>query len=612
MHTELSKKHWNEILNNEMWKLADGESNILPALRLSYHYLPSNLKRCFAFCAIFPKDYEIDKDSLIQMWLAEDLLHCHQGNESVEEMGNYVIDELELRSFFQKSRFDGNKLIMHDLVNDLAKSISEGFCLTIEDGKVQNTNDRIRYCSYSGSVLRNELLLESIYKCRQLHCFVRLAPSSVSIKEGKNEGEVLAGFTLLRILSLNSYHSITKLSDSISQLKYLRYLDFSRTKIVKLPDSVCTLCNLQTLKLNSCFALTELPVDIHKLINLHYLDLSQTQISKLPDSLCKLITLETLILQGCQSLVQLPPGLHNLINLRHLDLIWTSITEMPMNMGRLKHLQILTDFYVGRNSGSNISELGKLSNLQGCLEISQLENITDHMDVRKANMRDHKYLKKLKLQWTGDNDDSQIERLILEGFQPHVNLKKLFIRNYGGTRFADWIDAPFLPNLVSLVLRACKYCFLLPPLGQLPSLKSLEINGFHGIRKIGSEFYGDNLSIVPFSSLEYLKFEIMVEWEEWTPFEGECFPCLKEICIRSCPRLRKSLPTQIPCLEKLQIDGCEDLEIEPFPMKDFSCPKLENLSHFLQRFVSNRCMKTCIHSFPLFIIYHYLIVHSCK
>ena len=112
------------------------------------------------------------------------------------------------------------------------------------------------------------------------------------------------------------------------------------------------------------------------------------------------------------------------------------------------------------------------------------------------------------------------------------------------------------------MLRACKYCFCLPLLGQLPSLKSLETNGLHGIKNIGSEFYGDNLSIVPFPSLEYLKFEIMVEWEDWMHFEGECFPCLKEIYIRSCPRLRKSLPTHLPCLEKLQIDGCEDLEIE--------------------------------------------------
>ncbi|XP_054810994.1 putative disease resistance RPP13-like protein 1 [Prosopis cineraria] len=101
LQTKFSEKYWNEILESEIWKLP--KSNIMPALRLSYHYLPSHLKRCFAFCSIFPKDFEIDKVSLIQMWMAEDLIHCNQGNKSVGELGNGILDELESRSFVEKS-----------------------------------------------------------------------------------------------------------------------------------------------------------------------------------------------------------------------------------------------------------------------------------------------------------------------------------------------------------------------------------------------------------------------------------------------------------------------------------------------------------------------------
>ncbi|KAM5551549.1 hypothetical protein ABKV19_026410 [Rosa sericea] len=45
---------WEEILNDKLWSISDG-SNILPVLRLSYHYLPSTLKRCFAYCSILPQ-----------------------------------------------------------------------------------------------------------------------------------------------------------------------------------------------------------------------------------------------------------------------------------------------------------------------------------------------------------------------------------------------------------------------------------------------------------------------------------------------------------------------------------------------------------------------------
>ncbi|XP_028760604.1 putative disease resistance RPP13-like protein 1 [Neltuma alba] len=173
LHTKSSEKQWHEILNCEIWQLSDGESDITRALRLSYHYLPSYLKRCFAFCSIFPKDYQIEKDSLILMWMAEDLLHCHQGNKNVEEMGSQILAELESRSFLQKSTTH-NRYIMHDLVNDLAKSISGEFCLRIEDGNVQNIHKNVRYCSYSASCDSSEILLEPFHECKQLRCFVSL------------------------------------------------------------------------------------------------------------------------------------------------------------------------------------------------------------------------------------------------------------------------------------------------------------------------------------------------------------------------------------------------------------------------------------------------------
>ena len=63
LHSEVDARKWEDILNNKIWDLPI--DTILPSLRLSYYYLPTHLKRCFAYCSIFPKDYELEKKKLI-------------------------------------------------------------------------------------------------------------------------------------------------------------------------------------------------------------------------------------------------------------------------------------------------------------------------------------------------------------------------------------------------------------------------------------------------------------------------------------------------------------------------------------------------------------------
>ena len=65
------------------------------------------------------------------------------------------------------------------------------------------------------------------------------------------------------------------------------------------------------------------------------------------------------------------------------------------------------------------------------------------------------------------------------------------------------------PTLCSLEWKSCKYCFLLPTLGILPNLKTVEVEWLEGMVLIVPELYGDSSCILPFRSLEISKFDNM-------------------------------------------------------------------------------------------------------
>ncbi|KAL6311746.1 hypothetical protein AAG906_022951 [Vitis piasezkii] len=85
LYSKAQQREWEDILNSKTWHSQSGHE-ILPSLRLSYLHLSPPVKRCFAYCSIFPKDYEFDKEKLILLWMAEGLLHAGQIDERMEEM----------------------------------------------------------------------------------------------------------------------------------------------------------------------------------------------------------------------------------------------------------------------------------------------------------------------------------------------------------------------------------------------------------------------------------------------------------------------------------------------------------------------------------------------
>ncbi|KAJ9175629.1 hypothetical protein P3X46_014168 [Hevea brasiliensis] len=548
-------EEWEKISKSSLWNSSNDD--ILPALRLSYLYLPSHLKRCFAYCAIFPKDHEFEKEELVHLWMAEGFLVPSPADKEMEEVGDEYFRDLVSRSFFQRSSGHHSYFIMHDLINDLAKQVSGEFCCRLDGDDSCKITKRTRHLSYVGTEYDSGMIFDGIYEAQFLRTFILMEWSCI---DNEVMHDLLLKFRQLRVLSLSQYRSVTALPESIGYLKHLRYLNLSTASVKRLPEILSTLYNLQTLILRECIYLAVLPDSIGNLKYLRYLDLSGILIRRLPESLSGLFNLQTLILCHCKDLVELPTDMARLINLRHLDIRGTKLQEMPSQMNELKNLHILTNFIV-RQCGSNIKELGKLQHLREKLCIWNLENIVDAEDALEADLKGKKHLKELELRWNDDTANSALERGVLEQLQPHANVKFLSIVGYGGGRFPDWVGDSCFSNMVSLKLSGCKYCVSLPPVGQLASLKDLSIAEFGRIEVVGPEFYGNCTSMKnPFRSLKILKFERMPKWHKWISYieedESRAFPVLQELYIRECPNLMTALPSHLPSLTILEIEGC--------------------------------------------------------
>uniref|UniRef100_A0A7N1A827 Uncharacterized protein n=1 Tax=Kalanchoe fedtschenkoi TaxID=63787 RepID=A0A7N1A827_KALFE len=260
---------------------------------------------------------------------------------------------------------------------------------------------------------------------------------------------------------------------------------------------------------------------------LRVLSLEGYPISMLPASV--------LILCSCQKLERLPANIVDLVNLRYLNVDGTRLKEMPDGIGRMKNLQMLSKLVLGKEKSKQMKELKALTSLQGKLQISGLNNITDKQHVVDAHFEKKEYLDELVLDWGWiDERDTTLDERVLDAIQAHENLKELIVNSYGGKSLSNWIvgmTPSFNIMLRSLCINSCFNLETLPALGNLRALLNLTIMGSKCIKSLGVEFCGSSCNAFP--ALEMLKIEGMEVLETWScsGVGGRGFPSLKELRI---------------------------------------------------------------------------------
>ncbi|KAF5775731.1 putative P-loop containing nucleoside triphosphate hydrolase, leucine-rich repeat domain superfamily [Helianthus annuus] len=432
MRTKTQEEEWNDVLNSEIWDLESADE-IVPALRLSYHDLSADLKRLFAYCSLFPKDFLFEKEELVLLWMAEGYLNESVANKSPECLGHECFEKLLSRSFFQRAPSGEPFFVMHDLINDLATFVAGEYFLRF-DNQMDMTEEALAKYRHMSFIREEYVAFQKFGAFEKARSLRTLLAVYVGVDHWWND----------------FYLSSKILVDLLPELPLLRVLSLSRFSISEVPNSIGTLKHLR------------------------YLNLSKTNIKELPENVGNLYNLQTLIVFGCKSLTNLPKSFFKLKRLRHFDIRNTPLLKkLPLGIGELKSLQTLTRIIIGGNSSFSITELKGLKDLHGEISIEGLNKVQSSMHAREANLS-FKGIDKLELKWDDGSASETLEKEVLNELKPRSDkLKMLEVECYEGMEFPKWVGDPSFNRLVHVSLRACRKCTSLPPLGRLPSLEIL-------------------------------------------------------------------------------------------------------------------------------------------
>ncbi|PWA71461.1 Disease resistance protein [Artemisia annua] len=436
---EKKVNEWQHVNDNFKW--AQDDDIVLPALRLSYNDLPPRMKICFAYCCVFSKGEEMNKDSLIELWIANGFIPS-EGGMSSYVLGQKIFTFLVQRSFFQdvveKDIDTGAICKMHDLMHDLALDVMKHDCAVIEPGKESRIPDEVLHLSLS---------------CEDFQF-------------SKQDLKKLRSVRSMFVYNIDYRSNITQISNHV----YLRVLYLNEIKCLTLPESIC------------------------KLIHLRYLKISESKIVVLPESIINLQNLQVLILEKCWELRELPKGLRYMRNLQRLD----ASCHLVRHIRELTNLRRLPEFSVGKDDGAQIGELGNLNRLgwklkSGTFDSEVVEGLEPNSGLQELEIRDYNgrvlspswLVKLVNLTSILFTSLFRCEQLPPLGKLPSLKIIKVdfmpSIKCFHDEDNSTSKDEILFPSLQELEIESCRSLVSLP--NNFPKLQSLKIERCH---KLGS------------------------------------------------------------------------------------------------------------------------------
>ncbi|GKV46616.1 hypothetical protein SLEP1_g53590 [Rubroshorea leprosula] len=512
------------------WKLAlleFGESeSIVNCLKVSYErmeLLPH--QQCFLCCALYPEDYEISKEELIEYWIEEELIYKEEyTREAMNWKGQEILDKLVENYLLELGKKESS-VSMHCLVRDMALKINPEFL--VKSGMALEKLPE--ECDWREDLLKVSLMRNNITEI----------PSSVPSPKCPRLTTLLL-----------SYNKISTIPEAFFQhMLELKILDLSyNPELSRLPSSMSKLKKLTTLLLRDCESLREVP-SLSNLVGLKKLDLSWTSIEDLPQGLNMLTNLKYLGLGGRLS-ETLDALLQNLSKLQHL-IVNTKTKfqwEMIGSWGKLQNLEKL-DLWNLDNLNAVFGEIGSIaqSALLPTGTFSSLQYISVFYCDKIKRLFSVRWLKYLQeLQTIDVGYCKQLEELIgsesEEGEQ--VTLPKL-----------ESLKLTQLPQLKSIYSRSL-ICNSINKIEifHCKNMESIFCSGFNPL---------PNLEYLHLSYLENLK--SVFDEEGLGSLEPPTSFSLKEISVYMCNKLKKVfssgwLLSYFESIQTIQVQLCSQME----------------------------------------------------
>uniref|UniRef100_A0A2N9H4D0 Uncharacterized protein n=1 Tax=Fagus sylvatica TaxID=28930 RepID=A0A2N9H4D0_FAGSY len=240
---------------------------VFERLQFSYQRLKDEkLQHCLLYCALYPEDFQIHKDKLIEHLIDDEVIERMKSRQAEFDKGHTMLYKLQ-NACLLESGYDSYHVKLHDLIRDMALQIAgPKFMVGSQDFLDEEKWGK-------------DLVKVSLMRNRKLE-FPYISPmcpklSTLLLEENEFVGGIPDSFFV--------------------HLHGLKVLHLSRTNITSLPNSVSDLANLTTLSLSRCRRLTHVP-SLAKLTALRKLDLSGLGIEEIPHGV------QTLAIYKCHNI----------------------------------------------------------------------------------------------------------------------------------------------------------------------------------------------------------------------------------------------------------------------------------------------------------------------
>ncbi|KAH7544711.1 hypothetical protein FEM48_Zijuj01G0015300 [Ziziphus jujuba var. spinosa] len=269
----------------------DMKSEVFHVLRYSYDKLKDypEIQQCFLYCSLYPEDYKIRRDQLIEFFIDERLIEMNDRQAELNR-GHTILNKLENVCLLEGgTNYIGQKYVkLHDMVRDMAIQIAETSSPFMVEARV-GLKDLPEEEKWKEDLVRVSLMRNNILNI----------PPTASPRCPR----------LLTFL-LRGNCNITSIPDCLfAHMNRLNVLDLSHTNIETLPDSISGLRSLTCLLLRDCTRLKYVP-SLVKLEALRRLDFYNTAITELPHGM-EMLFMSSIYLQQ-KSRVQEILGLRKL------------------------------------------------------------------------------------------------------------------------------------------------------------------------------------------------------------------------------------------------------------------------------------------------------------